>query len=249
MNYIDITMEAAPPPSSPPWAPGPLRPLLRESVVDVWRADLGAVADDLHEGLLSSDERARASRMVGEGARMLWCRSRGLLRVLLARYLNDNPATLRFSTSARGKLFLAGERHANPLGGPKPRSTAPIQFNLSHSADVAVYAFAAAAAVGVDIELDRRDVNEVAIAARTFGPCEAARLRELDAETRRREFLRAWVRYEAQVKCVGVGIAGARAIGAANEPWMAELEVGPPGAAAVAVEAAPRELCCWDWVA
>ena len=65
--------------------------------------------------------------------------------------------------------------------------------------------------VGVDVEVPRRAIDEVALAARAFGPAEARRLEGLDPAVRAQEFLRAWVRHEAQLKCRGTGIGGAPA--------------------------------------
>ena len=103
--------------------------------------------------------------------------------------------------------------------------------------------------IGVDVEVPRRAIDEVALAARAFGPAEARRLEGLDAARRGQEFLRAWVRHEAQLKCRGTGIGGAPAGASGPELWSAQLEVGPGAAGAVAVRQPPSELRCWDWEA
>jgi len=215
-------------------APGPLRPALAEGAVHVWRADLTTVGDDLSE-LLCSEERARARRFVNERDRELWGRSRGLLRALLGRYLQQDPSSLRFVTGEHGKPALAD--HASP----------ELAFNMSHSGELALYAFSRAGDVGVDVEVARRPINEVAIAERTLGASEAARLRDLDPETRRREFLRGWTRHEAEMKCLGVGIGGGDGAVERGALWVAELELGAGAAGAVASERPAHELCCWIW--
>jgi 4'-phosphopantetheinyl transferase len=231
------------------WAPGSDQPLLADATVHVWRADLETVGDEL-SGLLCGDERARAASFLHERDRRLWTRSRGVLRALLGRYLHVDARTLRFSAGAHGKPALL-EEFDDASGPSVAAESAPstlISFNLSHSSKLALYAFTTTAAVGVDVELARRPIDVLAIAARIFGPAETRRLQELDRPTREREFLRAWVRHEAQLKCLGVGIGGAAEIDARQpKPWVAELEVGPQAAAAVAVQAPPRELRCWDW--
>jgi 4'-phosphopantetheinyl transferase len=231
--------------ADPPWIPGPERPPAPAGDVHVWRADLAAIPDELC-GLLCGEERARAERLLSECGRQLWMRSRAVLRALLGRYLQRDPRELRFATGTHGKPALS-VHSPEPGGEPEPTPSAGISFNLSHSGRLALYAFAATGAVGVDVELSRRPIDAVAIAARTFGPAEAERLAGLDPVTRQREFLRAWVRHEAALKCLGVGIGGADAGVEEPKPWVAELDVGPGTAAAVAVETPPQALHCWEW--
>jgi 4'-phosphopantetheinyl transferase len=237
------------------WTAGPLRPLLAEGAVHVWRADLTTLADELGE-LLCGEERARAQRIAGECAGKLWRRSRGLLRTLLGRYLQRPPGSLRFLAGEHGKPALVHDAERSPSARRAPSTTPTgLSFNVSHSGELALYAFSGAGAVGVDVEVARRPIDELAIAARAFGAAEARRLEGLDPTIRRREFLRAWTRHEAELKCLGVGIGGVRAgiggagvgIGASGSPWIAELPLGSNAAGAVAAERPARELRCWDW--
>jgi 4'-phosphopantetheinyl transferase len=215
------------------WTPGPLRPRLRDGAVHVWRADLTAVGDDLSD-LLCEQELARAQRILSDSRRELWTRSRGLLRALLGRYLQREPASLRFATGAHGKPAL-GDGDANELA-----------FNLSHSGQLALYAFSAGGAVGVDIEVGRRTVEELAVARDWLGAEQAQRLEALEPATRRREFLRAWTRHEAQLKCLGVGFGAAPTPGG-QAPWVRDLEPFSDVAGAVAAERPALALDCWSW--
>lgn len=213
----------------------------------MWRADLSSVADGLGD-LLCADERARAERLLSERERRLWIRSRGVLRALLARYLCLDPHTLRFILEEHGKPRLdttatraiGGSRVAGP-----PSGRADLRFNLSHSGGIALFAVSLGRAVGIDLEVVRRPIDEVAIAARVLGRVQAERLSALDPQTRRREFLRAWVTHEAAVKCSGTGFAGP--VERADQTWTVELDIGPRGAAAVSAEQGPYELCLWQW--
>ncbi|MCW3018677.1 MAG: phosphopantetheinyltransferase family protein [Solirubrobacterales bacterium] len=216
------------------WAPGPLRPQLADGAVHVWRADLATVADDLAD-LLCEQERARAKRIVSESGGALWTRSRGLLRALLGRYLQQEPGSLRFATGAHGKPTL--------IDG----ASTELAFNMSHSGHVALYAFSATSAVGVDVELGRRSVDEVAIARRSLGAVQARELEGLEPAIRQREFLRAWARHEAQLKCLGIGIGANTQKLTPHEPWVLDLEPFPDVAGAVAAERPALELRCWSW--
>ncbi len=197
----------------------------------VWRVDLTTVANGLAE-LLSGEERTRGERLLNGRDGRLWMRSRGVLRALLGRYLREDPRTLRFSPGAHGKPEL--RRHV-------------LSFNLAHSGRLALYAVAETGAVGVDVQMALRPVNEVALAERIFGPAEARRLAALDRSSREREFLRLWVGHEARLKCLGTGIADAGANASTSGLWAAELDVGAGAAGAVAAHAPPRELRLCDW--
>jgi len=243
------------PSGTPAWGGGPSEPRLKPGEIHVWRVDLAAV-DDRLAGLLCKEERTRAERMLDERARALWICSRGVLRALLGRYVQRDPGTLRFDLGPHGKPALLG-------GGPA--------FNLSHSGTLALYALSASGEVGVDVQLARRPIDEAAIARRFLAAADAQRLARLPQPQRRTEFLRAWVRHEATLKCRGTGFGGngeagaERAAGvgdaaiktAAADPadteritgalWLADVDVGPGAAAAVASEEDPRELRCWEW--
>lgn len=214
------------------WPPGPLQPRLGAGAVDVWLAELSH-ADGLEE-LLSDAERDRAARIVAERNRLLWARSRGLLRTLIARYLDCDPLAPRFDAGAHGKPCLPDAR---------------LRFNLAHSGSLALYAFSVEQEVGVDLEMsERATLDPVALAARMLGAAQAQALNALDEPARQREFLRMWVRHEATLKCLGTGIGAGAADALASKPrWVSELDVGPGALGAVACALPPRELRRWGW--
>jgi 4'-phosphopantetheinyl transferase len=153
---------------------------------------------------------------------------------LLGLYLDAEPAGLRISLSVHGKPSL---------------DPPAISFNLSHSGAVALYAVSFSEEVGVDVELQRGTADVTAIAARTFDPREVANLQALGERERAGAFLQAWVRHEAELKRLGVGLlrSDLQPSDRAAEPWIADLDVGPDAAGAVALERPPSELCCWTW--
>ena len=220
------------------WEPGPAHPQLTADCVEVWRANLAVGGDGLRE-LLSDGERERAARYVRGEDGVRWARARGTLRALLARYTDADPRAMRFAEGPHGKPQLA-ERGKAPTA---------LRFNLSHSGDVLLVAVALDREIGVDVELPRHTTDHVAVARRILGDEEAERLRALDPPEREREFLRAWVRWEAILKCHGTGIGGAEIPHTGPDPWVCELDVEPPAAAALAVEDGPCTVCCWQWPA
>jgi 4'-phosphopantetheinyl transferase len=230
------------------WRPGPSRPQLPEGVAHVWRADL-ARADERLAQLLSEQERTRAERLLSLRDRMHWARSRGLLRALLGRYLEVDPSAVRLATGPHGKPALADHADASAAEAATTGAIelSRVSFNLSHSGTVALYCFARGMAVGVDAEVDRRPIDELALAERMLDTHTVARLRALsDPTQRRREFLRAWTRHEAQLKCLGTGIGAGEQTGE-HPPWVTNLDLGDGIAGAIACEHAPRESKHWTW--
>jgi len=205
------------------WRPGPASPALQADSVDVWRADLAGAGDELAASL-SEQERSRAAGFPSPAAGRLWAASRGILRELLARYTAERPQDVPLHADQSGRLSLPG----------------PVQlsFSLSHSGQLALYAFASAVPVGVDVET-ARSINETALARRLLGAAQAQALSRLPAAERRRELLRAWTRREARLKCMQAGEAG--------EPWLIDLDVGGGAAGALAgLGGGPPAVRLWD---
>lgn len=149
------------------------------------------------QGILSDDERTRAQRYRFAVDRDRYYVSRGLLRRILARYLGIAPAAVAFSYGARGKPCLAIE----PVAGP-------IYFNVSHSADLVLYAFTAqSSAIGIDVEYVQPLTDMSQIAARFFSPAERRELDQLNQDQQRLGFFNCWTRKEAYIKAIGDGLA------------------------------------------
>jgi 4'-phosphopantetheinyl transferase len=234
------------------WAPGPQAPQLATGAVHVWRVDLDAVADGVLERL-SSEERKRTAVIAVDRERARWSRSRGVLRELLARYAAGQTDRVELSIGSNGKPELSRR------GGRE------LFFNLSHSRNLALYAFSRDAPVGVDIEVMRGErtgagVDRIRVGRRAFGEHEARRLSRVAPERHEWEFLRAWTRHEAELKRLGRGIGGTRAQrrpdGSCSPaqaddhraaPATVELDVGVQAAAALALARRPGELWRWAW--
>lgn len=116
--------------------------------IHVWRAGLDAERWPSAERLPRA-ERDRAGRIQRPEARRRWVASRWALRVVLGRYLGEDPAAIALETGVRGKPAL------------RDRAVS-LRFNLSHSRGLAVIAVAHGQEVGVDVEwIDpRRDRPE-----------------------------------------------------------------------------------------
>jgi 4'-phosphopantetheinyl transferase len=170
---------------------------LDAGAVHVWRAtvDTRPAVLDVLARTLDAAEAARTERFRFERHRLRHTFRRGMLRLLLGRYLGADPARLRFNVNAFGKPSLAGM--------PSTRMT----FNLSHSEDAVVIAITEGRDLGVDVEAIRTVSDAEAIARRHFAAAERDRLAGAAANERDRVFLRLWTRKEAYVKAEGRGLS------------------------------------------
>lgn len=241
------------------WAhPPPGSLALADDEVHVWRAVLDDPALDAAAvyHTLGADERERAERFFFARDRARFIVARGVLRLILGRYLAVEPGELRFAYNAYGKPALTGGADAQQL-----------RFNLSHSQGLALYALARSCEVGIDLEQIRADLASDLIAERYFSAQEAAMLRALPPESRLQGFFNCWTRKEAYIKARGMGLSlpldqftvallpgePARLLGVVGAPdeaarWtITALEPGDGFAAAVAVAAHGRHIRCWQW--
>jgi 4'-phosphopantetheinyl transferase len=221
------------------WASAPEQPTLAPGIVHVWRADLDSPLDEAE--VLSTAELARAERFRFEIDRRRWMCARTILRVLLGRYLTIDPHTVEITTGEHGKPTLL-PRKAEPI-----ENASRLQFNISHSDAVALYAFAIDNTVGIDVEVARRPIDEAAIAWAILSDREGTRIRALIAPERERELLRAWVRTEAVLKCLGTGLGAGLEHADPRGLWLVDIDAGSRSAAALAVANPPHCLRTWKW--
>jgi medium-chain acyl-[acyl-carrier-protein] hydrolase len=205
----------------------------RRDEVHLWRIRLGLSTDAVTRlaGLLTPDERARGDAFVLEEDRVRHIVTRAALRLILARYVGQLPANLRFGYGRYGKPFLLDPPEAKEIG-----------FNVAHSGEWALIAVARGQAVGVDVERKRPGRDLADVGQRVFAPAECQHLRSLTEKDRLDAFYELWVRKEACLKCSGLGFAGGSADSAA--PFLANLSPGDGYAGAIAAEQGCSSLLC-----
>jgi len=145
------------------------------------------------ERVLRPEEAARAARFRFERLQRSFILTRGALRVLLGHYLDSPPDHVQFKYSANGK--------------PSLTDSAGLQFNTSHSGEIALFAFTLESEVGVDVEQIRPLEGMRELAGRYFCPEEASDLMALPAHQRQAAFFRCWTRKEAFIKATGEGLS------------------------------------------
>jgi len=169
--------------------------------VHLWRASLDVTVTarvTRLERTLSPDERDRATRYRFARDRVRYIVARGTLRAILGRYLDLDPAGLRFVYGPQGKPALAPEHGAGED---------TFSFNLSHAGDGALYAVTRGRRVGVDVEQVVPDVAGSTVPEHTFSPHEVAVLRALPLDEQTAAFFRCWTRKEVYVKALGAGFS------------------------------------------
>jgi 4'-phosphopantetheinyl transferase len=81
------------------------------------------------------------------------------------------------------------------------------KFNISHSDDLVLFAFALGRPVGIDIERVDESIDGPSLAQIAFRPEECRQILQLPAELRKMAFYRGWTRNEAYGKLLGTGLA------------------------------------------
>ena len=203
---------------------------LAEDEIHVWHVSLDRPPSDVRRmaRTLSPDEQERARRYRGERLRERFIVGRGILRMLLSRYVGRPPARLCFAYGARGKPALA------------PAEGSDLRFNVSHSDDLALYAFARGRDVGVDVERLRELPRAEQIAERFFSTEETAALKAEPAERRVEAFFTCWTRKEAYIKARGDGLAHPL------DQFAVSLVPGEPARLWVAGDGDAREIARWS---
>jgi 4'-phosphopantetheinyl transferase len=176
---------------------GRIEPLpLGSGEVHVWQADLERLSiPETCAAVLSTDECQRADRFRFPRDQRRYRHCRVLLRMLLAGYLQIEPAQISFGYWAHGKPSLAASC-----------GSSDIRFNLSHSGEKAVFGFVRSREIGVDVEQIRHDFEVQAIAERFFSAAEGKALSQIPAHDRHQAFFNCWTRKEAFVKAKGGGL-------------------------------------------
>lgn len=235
------------------WSVLPPQMKLSELDVHVWLINLDTSSVDSRElaVVLSPDEHQRADRFRFPHDRDRYIVGRGQLRLLLGRYLNCHPSTLKFQYTQYGKPALT----------ERPE----LRFNVSHAGSHALFGFALNREIGIDIEFIKSDFDVVALARHFFSELELDHLISLPIDQRRDAFFTCWTRKESYIKARGEGlslplhqfdvslmpaepaqlIATRPVTGEASRWKMTDLVVPDGYKAALIVEGYDWQLSCW----
>jgi 4'-phosphopantetheinyl transferase len=159
--------------------------------IRVWWCSVEPVAAALEVfgGYLSVGEGARAARFGTRHLRERYVMGRGSLRAILAGELSTDPASVDIVRGVRGRPRLAG--------------TPALDFNVSHTAGIAIVGIVRHGRIGVDVERLDRTINVEGIARKFMTANERAAMARKDADGARRDLLTLWTCKEAMSKATG----------------------------------------------
>jgi len=172
-------------------APGPASFTL-DGTTHIWLISLEPDNPDELNRYLSATELGRANRFAFDKHRRHFIAAHAQLRIILGNYLDARADSLSFEQNSYGKPFI---------------KNFPLYFNISHSNLLGLIAVNGKHDVGVDIEWNRPNFNELRIADRFFSATETKQLYALPAELQKKAFFNCWSRKEAYIKARGKGLA------------------------------------------
>ncbi|MCP4537296.1 MAG: 4'-phosphopantetheinyl transferase superfamily protein [Chloroflexi bacterium] len=239
------------------WSHPPKTLKLAHDEIHVWRASLELTTAHITSlyASLSPDEQARANRFRFNKLREHFVAARGLLRAILSQYLHVSPGQLEFRYNPHGKPSLI------------PSEKYTVNFNLSHSEGLALYAVSYAESIGIDLELVRPISDMEQLVERFFSSQERTMFRALPPNQKLAAFFTCWTRKEAYLKARGEGLTlpldqfdvslipgepatllSDRTTPLNISPWsLQDLHPGPEYVAALAAQGDNWRLKYWQW--
>ncbi len=217
------------------WIPPGTQPSLSANEVHVWSASLSInpLTLDAMRNVLSTDELLRCERspLISEQNRFI--AGRGSLRHILADYLDTDPGAVQFAYGHAGKPFLTNASH-------------DINFNISHSGDLALIAVSVGREIGVDVELMSELPEMTEIAHRFFADRARAEFLSTPPVDRVQVFYKCWTEKESISKCTGQGITEEYPL-PVDDITITRLSPALGYAASLAVSGSPLNVRTWRW--
>ena len=161
--------------------------------IDIWQYPLHTIWSGAH-ALLNKSETERAKRYYFSHHQSRFTIAHAMLRLILSRYIkNTKPNAIEFTENYYGKPEIL----LNPMN---------LQFNLSHSGDLALLVIGTDYPVGIDLEFFSAR-SYIGIGAQMFAEAENNALIKLDASLQALSFFHIWAQKEAFIKACGLGLS------------------------------------------
>ncbi|MBT4682848.1 MAG: 4'-phosphopantetheinyl transferase superfamily protein [Chloroflexi bacterium] len=175
------------------WKMQPAKMILASDDVHIWVATFSQLRTSTSQlrNLLSADEIDRAKKIYTTKEMQRFIVARGILRIILGRYLNMQPKMVQFRYNTYGKPALtAGNLH----------------FSLSRSDDIVICAITRGRKIGVDAEYICPYPEIAQVIERFFSSPEKDTVCAAIAPEKLKAFYTFWTLKEAYIKANGKGL-------------------------------------------
>jgi 4'-phosphopantetheinyl transferase len=163
---------------------------ISDQEVHVWTIALSnrVVSADVIKSVLSFSELRKIDEFNVVSDKDRYAYYRGLLRLILSKYLSTQPENIIININEKGKPFI---------------NDSDIKFNVSHKGDFAVIAVVKNSEVGIDVENLDNNIDYFRLIERFFTNEEKMNFTKLRPSSQRTLFFRIWTMKEAFVKALG----------------------------------------------
>ena len=166
---------------------------LKSNQIHIWSValDIDIKTQIRYWKVLSEEERQRAEAFKFVKDKIKYIACRGALRQLMGHYLKTPANEISIEYVKNGK----------------PHHNSNLEFNVSHSRDMAVIGFTYDTILGIDIEFIHRKIEFHQIARRFFSTNESDIVINAPRESMHQYFYNCWTRKEAFIKALGDGLS------------------------------------------
>ncbi len=165
--------------------------------IHLWTIPLDDTSRTLEEyqSILSTSEREQGNRFTYPELKKRYILAHARMREILAKYINLEPKNIVFRINQYNKPFLV-DRPGQP----------EINFNLSHSHNLALLGIASRRSIGVDVEWVKPLNDYMKIARRYFSPIEHTAIVQQKSDRSLLAFYQLWAGKESIIKARGHGM-------------------------------------------
>lgn len=159
--------------------------------IDLWEFPLSSLLRKDASIYLCLEEKERAKRLLSSTHQQRFIQAHDMLRRILALYLHQEPESIEFKKNTQGKPFL--------------QDASGLEFNLSHSQDLAFLAVGKTFPLGVDCEFFSPRPYQ-SMVAQLFPESLSQAFQALKPNVKALAFFHLWVQKEALIKAHGRSI-------------------------------------------
>jgi len=169
-----------------------------EGEIHLWSSLLDQPDDVINRfyAVLSEEEKNRINKYKFKFLRDRLTVSKGLLKSLISNYLNIEIEEINFIQNEYGKPSLQPELNEIDL-----------QFNVSHSEHLGMFAFTTGQELGIDVESIQQTPNLNEIVDMCFSDFEKEWFYKSEPGLQQELFYKVWTGKEAFIKAIGTGLS------------------------------------------